>query len=275
MVNANQLPQHQADIQNGAYIFAIGGCKSCHSEKDSPADAPLKGGRALNTPFGIFYTPNISPDPVAGIGNWSNLDFINAMIKGVSPGKSHYYPSFPYTSYKNMTLTDLIDLKAYIDTLAPSSEPSKAHDLKFPFSIRRGLGLWKILFSKSKTITPETNDKNILRGAYLVEGPGHCGECHTPRNLLGGTIPSEAYAGAPDPEGKGFVPNITPHENGIGNWSVEDIAYALETGFTPEFDSLGGSMADVIENTSKLNSEDRLAIAQYLKSLPAKPTPKR
>jgi mono/diheme cytochrome c family protein len=169
-----------------------------------------------------------------------------------------------------MTVADIADLWAYLKTLPAVNRESRAHALPFPFNIRRGLGLWKLLFLRDGPVVAvdETNPK-LARGRYLVEGPGHCGECHTPRNLAGGMDVSRWLGGAPSPEGKGRIPNITPDATGIGDWTESDIAYALETGFTPEFDSFGGLMVEVQQNTAKLSKEDREAIAAYLKAVPA------
>lgn len=289
-IDATALPKHTPDIANGQYMFHAGGCASCHatpladgSSKSSACTNPkyrderlLGGGRCLKTSFGTFYVPNISPDKTAGIGTWSMADFVTAMKKGVSPDGRHYYPAFPYTSYQHMSDKDLMDLKAFIDTLPPVKTKVPDHDLPLVFSYRRGLGLWKLLFLDGKPFTPVPGASDLInRGAYLVQGPGHCGECHTPRNLLGGMQEDRAYSGAPNPEGKGFIPNITPHKTGLGAWSTNDIAYSLKTGFTPEFDSFGGSMVKVQENMAKLTKEDRLAIATYLKSLPPRPSSTR
>jgi mono/diheme cytochrome c family protein len=222
----------------------------------------------LPSPFGTFYAPNISPDPDHGIGKWSALDFVNAMKFGVKPDGTHLYPAFPYTSYQRMKVEDLIDLKAYLDTLPPVASDAPQSALPFPFSIRRGVGLWKRLYVDGKTLDPGAADAMRARGAYLVQGPAHCGECHTPRNFIGGPIASRAYGGAAALDGKGRVPNITSGPGGIGGWSESDVATVLESGFTPDFDSLGGTMADVVRNTSRLTADDRAAIAAFLKSLP-------
>lgn len=271
---ADDLPAHTADAERGQYIFAAGGCSSCHAAPDAKGDDKLllAGGHRFETEFGTFVAPNISPDPTVGIGSWTAVEFVNAVTRGVSPNGAHYYPAFPYTSYAKAKLTDVLDLKAYMDTLPPVAEAAPANEVGFPFNVRRGLGLWKLLFADFKSFEDDpSNSAQVIRGAYLVNALGHCGECHTPRNLLGGIDHAKAFAGAPNPDGKGFIPNITPHSDGLGSWSAEDIAYALESGFTPDFDSLGGSMAAVVENTAKLTSEDREAIAAYLKSVPELP----
>jgi mono/diheme cytochrome c family protein len=271
-LEAADLPDHSPDVENGRYMFFAAGCASCHAAPGQDDPFRLAGGLALKSPFGTFHAPNISPDPVHGIGGWTDLDFANAMMRGIGPGGEHLYPAFPYTSYQRMRLEDVLDLKAFIDTLDPVAGEAPRHDLPFPFTIRRGLGLWKLLYLDGEPFVPDpAASEEINRGAYLVRGPGHCGECHTPRDMLGGMQPAHYLAGGPSPEGEGRIPNITPSAEGIGAWSAGDIAYALETGFTPEFDSLGGSMARVVRNTARLAPADRDAIAAYLKSVPPQP----
>lgn len=277
LIDANALPAHEADLANGERLFNAGGCASCHAapasdrcdDPKSPDKLRLAGGRCLKTPFGTFHAPNISSDPESGIGGWSETDFVNAMVRGISPSGAHYYPAFPYTSYQRMPYDDLLDLKAFLDTLPAVASQVRDHELTFPYSFRRGVGLWKLVYLDHKPFSPspEASDK-VNRGAYLVEGPGHCGECHTPRDLFGGLIEERKLAGGPSPEGKGFIPNITSHETGISDWSEKDIADAFETGMTPSFDTFGGSMVSVQENLAKLPAEDREAIAAYLKSVP-------
>jgi len=264
------LPAHAADTVNGERLFHAGGCVSCHATPGLESTPPtLGGGLALNTPFGVFRVPNISPDKVHGIGNWSTLDFVNAMHLGVSPDSRHFYPAFPYTSYTHMRFEDLMDLKAYMDTLPVVQTPNQQHDLKFPWSVRAGIGLWKLLNLDSTPVVPvPADDATLLRGRYLVEGPGHCGECHTPRNWSGGLDKGRWLAGAPNPDGEGVVPDITPDEKGLADWSQKDIEYYLKSGFTPDFDTVGGSMVEVQENMALLPAEDRAAIAAYLKSVP-------
>ena len=268
---AAALPDHQPDLANGETMFRAGGCESCHAAPGAKGDDRLKlaGGLALDTLFGKFHAPNISPDPAAGIGGWSTLDFVNAMKFGIAPGGTHLYPAFPYTSYQRMKLEDLIDLKAFLDTLPVVAEKAPDHELPFPFNIRRGLGLWQLLYIDGKTFAPDAASDQVNRGAYLVEGPGHCGACHAPRNAIGGIIASRGLSGGPAPEGTGIIPNITPDpETGIGAWSEDDLVTMFETGFTPEFDSVGGSMTDVQQNLSRLGHADLVAIAAYLRSLP-------
>ncbi|GGA76209.1 diacylglycerol kinase [Nitratireductor aestuarii] len=263
------------EAARGEAVFWAGGCTSCHARTGVEGDAQLElgGGLALRSDFGTFVAPNISPHPTDGIGSWSELDFANAMMRGVAPDGSHYYPAFPYTSYARMSEQDVVDLFAYMKTLPQVEGRAGEHDLSFPFSVRRGVGLWKMrYFSEDPVVDlPEDADPKVLRGQYLVEGPGHCGECHTPRDFGGGHDKSQWLAGAPSMEGSGRIPNITPSKDGIGDWSESDIAYYLESGFTPDFDSAGGEMAKVVRNLAKLTAEDREAIAAYLKAVPAKP----
>lgn len=255
------------DVGQGALVFFAGGCASCHAAENAPESdrLVLSGGQHFASPFGTFLAPNISPDRDQGIGDWSALDLANAMRHGVSPQGTHYYPAFPYTSYAHASLQDLADLYAYLMTLPTSGIASQPHEISFPFTIRRGLGLWKKLFAnKGWVMTGDLTDE-VARGRYLVEGLGHCSECHTPRNAIGGLQRDRWLTGASTPDGKGKVPNITP---AALSWRATDIAYYLETGFTPDFDAAGGHMASVVLNTGQLPATDRAAIAAYLKALP-------
>jgi mono/diheme cytochrome c family protein len=227
----------------------------------------LGGGLALGSPFGTFYPPNISPDLADGIGRWSESDFIRAMKQGVSPAGTHYFPAFPYTSYRLAEIDDLRDLFAYLKTLPRVEGRSRDHDLPFPFNIRRNVGIWKRLFMDEGPFVPDrSRSAQWNRGAYLVNGFGHCAECHSPRNLLGGIIRGQRFAGGPNPDGEGWVPNIT--QKGLASWSEQDIADFLETGDMPEGDTASGAMRAVIKNLAQLSAEDRAAMAAYLKSLP-------
>jgi mono/diheme cytochrome c family protein len=266
------LPARTADLANGETIFNIGGCASCHATPKQGNRLRLGGGLALTTAFGTFKVPNISSDRTHGLGAWSEEAFVNAMLGGIGRNGEHLYPAFPYTSYQRMALDDVRDLYAFLKTLPADATPSEPHQLPFPFSVRRGLGLWKLLYLDGKPFAPDpAGSAEINRGAYLVEGPGHCAECHSPRDLLGGIVAGRRFAGGADAEGKGWVPNITPHADGIGSWSAKDIAYLLQSGLTPEFDSVGSNMADVVRSTAKLSDVDRNAIAAYIKALPALP----
>ena len=271
-LDAAVIPERPGDAAHGEWVFWAGGCAGCHAAPGAEGDARLvlAGGVALRTEFGTFYAPNISPDREHGIGTWSALDLVNAMKRGLAPDGSHLYPAFPYTSYQRMTIDDIVDLAAFLKTLPPSAEPSRPHELSFPYSFRRGIGLWKLAYFDGETFTPApSKSAEINHGAYIVEGPGHCNECHTPRDRFGGLDRTRAFAGAPNPDGEGTIPNITSGEGGISDWTAEDIAAALETGFKPDFDSFGGSMVEVQENMAHLTPEDRLAIGMYLKEVPA------
>ena len=255
-------------------MFYAGGCASCHATPNQDDKTKLGGGLGLKSPFGTFYVPNLSPDPNDGIGKWSEADFVTAMLKGTSPDGRHYFPAFPYTSYQRMRTEDVRDLFAYIKTLPAVQGRVRDHDVPFPFNVRRTLGGWKFLFLDGKPFQPDpSKSAQWNRGAYLVNGPGHCAECHSPRNPLGGIVTAQRFAGGPNPEGEGWVPNIT--QQGLKEYSDKDIAYLLETGNTPEGDSVGGSMAPVIRNTSQLTPEDRDAMAAYIKSLPPVEGPKK
>src|SRR6202171_5227746 len=255
------------NLANGLTTFTAGGCPSCHAVPGQPDRLRLGGGLAIRSPFGTFHAPNISPDPVSGIGQWTEAEFVAAVTKGVSPTGFHYFPALPYTSYQHAKVSDVRDLFAYLKTLAPVSGKVRDHDVAFPFDIRRNIGFWKLLCMDGKPFMPDAaRSARWNRGAYLVNSLGHCAECHSPRNFLGGIIAAQRFAGGPNPEGEGWVPNIT--QKGLAEWSEKDIAYFLETGEMPDGDTAGGSMARVIRNTSQLSPDDRAAIAEYLKSLP-------
>ena len=273
-VPASALTAYTPNLANGERMFHAGGCASCHAAPNQDDKTKLGGGLALKSPFGTFYPPNISSDRNEGIGGWSEADFVTAMWKGTSPDGRHYYPAFPYTSYQRMRLEDVRDLFAYLKTLPAVQGKVRDHDLPLYLKFRPMLGGWKFLFLDGEQFKPDTfKPAPWNRGAYLVNGPGHCAECHSPRNLLGGIITSQRFAGGPDPEGgDGRVPNITP--KGIGDYSQRDIERILETGDMPSGDSVGGPMTAVVGNTSKLSAEDRAAIALYIKSLPPVQGPK-
>jgi mono/diheme cytochrome c family protein len=267
VVPASALTPHTPDLANGKTMFIAGGCSSCHAVPKQDDRTRLGGGLALNSPFGTFYIPNISPDAKDGIGAWSEAQFVTAMVKGTSPAGEHLYPAFPYTSYQRMTPDDLRDLFAYLKTLPPVTGTVRDHDLPFPFNIRRTLGLWKLLFLDGEPFKPDpTKSAQWNRGAYLVNGPGHCAECHSPRNVLGAIVASKRFTGGPSPTGQGGVPSIT--QDKLGEWSVADIAETLESGMTADADRVGGAMVEVVRGTSQLSAADREAMATYIKSLP-------
>jgi mono/diheme cytochrome c family protein len=278
-VPASALGPHTADLANGKTLFYAGGCSSCHATatwdegtKKFKQDEleKLGGGLGLKSPFGTFYVPNISP---AAIGAWTEAQFVTAVVKGTSPDGRHYYPAFPYTSYQRMRVDDVRDLFAFIKTLPAIQNNVRPHDLPFPFTVRRGLGLWKFLFLDGKPFVADASKPAAWnRGAYLTNGPAHCAECHSPRNFMGGLIESQRFAGGPNPSGDGWIPNIT--QKGLGDYSEKDIAYILETGQTPSGDSVGGEMAAVVKETALIPAEDRNAIATFIKSLPPVEGPK-
>ena len=273
VVPASALPARTPDLANGREMFYAGGCTACHATPGQDDKSRLGGGFALKSPFGTFYVPNISPDLDDGIGRWSEADFVTAMTKGTSPDGRHYFPAFPYSSYQRMRVEDLRDLFAHLKTLPAVKGRVRDHDMAFPFNIRRLVGGWKFLFLDGKPFVPDASKSAAWnRGAYLVNGPGHCAECHSPRNPLGGIIAAQRFAGGPNPEGEGWIPNIT--QRGISDYSEKDLAYLFETGNTPEGDSVGGSMTAVVRNTAQLTAEDRAAMAAYIKSLPPIEGPK-
>lgn len=261
------------DPARGKLVFAAGDCASCHASPGQPDRLHLGGGQALASPFGTFYVPNISPDPRDGIGGWQAKDLANALLSGVSPDGSHYYPAFPYTSFAHMSVADVIDLMAYLKTLPPVSGKAPPHELNVLFRIRRMIGFWKLLYFDQSPIRPDGgHDDEWNRGHYLVESIGHCAECHSSRDLLGGIRGSTRFAGGVDPEGTGYDPNITPQH--IASWSKDQIVTMLQTGRTPNGMHVGSSMSEVVTNTAMLPESDQRAIAAYIKSLPARPTPK-
>jgi mono/diheme cytochrome c family protein len=260
----------QTPIQRGEYLLNAGGCISCHTEDQDDA-IPLTGGRALETPFGIFYSPNITPDFETGIGSWSDENFLNAIWNGISPQGKSYFPAFPYTSYTGISRDDALAIKAYLFNLKPVQQANREHDLPWYLSTRLAAGVWKWFNFTPGRFQPDPDaDADWNRGAYLVGHLGHCGECHTPRNFMGALISYEKLSGtANGPDGK-KIPNITPdRDSGIGRWSESDITFFLYIGMQPGGDFVGSSMVAVIDdNTSRLSDEDRQAIAVYLKSVP-------
>lgn len=260
------------NVEHGRLVFAAGNCASCHASPGQPDRLRLGGGLALASPFGTLRVPNISPNRRDGIGTWRTIDLANALLSGVSPARKHYYPALPYPSYVRMKIDDLRDLMAYLRTLPPVAGRAPPHELPSVFRIRRLIGVWKFLFFDRAPFAPDASRDEIWqRGRYLVEGLAHCAECHSSRNLLGGIKSGTRLAGGPDPEGTGFIPNITPAQ--IGNWSEDDIVELLTSGHTRVGNRVGSTMSDVVTNTAILPPIDRQAIAVYLKSLPPRPTP--
>ena len=263
----SSVENYSGNLKKGEYVFNASGCASCHSSVDATQAEKLvlTGGRSFPSPFGTFYATNISMHKLNGIGAWSEEDFANAVLHGVSPKGTHYYPSFPYTAYAEMTDQDIADLWVYFRSIPESSTPSIDHDLPIYIRWRRLLAFWKLFNKREPIIDLVSTDAKIQRGAYLVETLGHCGECHTSRNFIGGLKYEYWLGGAKNPTGRGMIPNLTLAKL---TWNTEEIVEYLTSGFTPDFDVAGGHMVDVIENTSKLTDEDRLAIAKYLKAIP-------
>jgi mono/diheme cytochrome c family protein len=259
----------QGDAKRGLYISQAAGCLGCHTEANEGAQA-YAGGRALKTPFGTFFGPNITPHPQAGIGRWSEQDFIRAMRQGRRPDGAHYFPAFPYPSFTLIQDQDLRDLWAYLRSLPQSSRANQAHDLRFPFGWRWLVWGWKLLFFKPGPFAADPAKSLVInRGSYLVNALGHCGECHTPRNFLGGPKRSRHLAGAKLDEGGGSS-NLTP--TNLKRKSDTEVKDFLTTGMTPEGDVAAESMGEVVRNTTgQLTSADLDALVAYLRSLPPLP----
>ncbi|WP_456717142.1 c-type cytochrome [Bradyrhizobium sp. USDA 4353] len=271
--DATGLYDQSGDPMRGEQVFLAGDCSSCHASPGQSDRLKLGGGIALASPYGTFRAPNISSDPTDGIGAWTVKDLANALLSGVSPNGSHYYPVFPYPSFSHMSLADVADLMAYLRTLPAVHGRAPPHELDPLFQIRRFVGFWKLLYFRPGEIKPEpAHDPQWNRGRYLVEALGHCDECHSSRDLFGGIKDKTRFAGGQDPVGTGFYPNITPAR--IGHWSQSEIAEMLRSGDTPDHGRVGSSMADVVTNTAQLPQADRDAIAAYIKALPPRPTPK-
>jgi len=262
------------DLQNGKTLFVAGDCAICHATPSQADSHRLGGGQALKTGFGTFYMPNISSDPVDGIGRWTVPQFVAAMREGVSPEGRNDYPAFPYTSYQRMSANDLRDLLGYLESLPAVAGKVRDHDLKFPFNLRRGVGLWRLVFLDGHAAESVPSQGRALnRGRYLVEGPAHCAECHSPRNVAGAIPVAKRFAGGTDQGGTGYTPNITPDETGIGYWSENEIVDYLKLGTSPINVHTGGDMAEIVANTTQLPDADLHAMALYLKSLPAVDAP--
>jgi mono/diheme cytochrome c family protein len=258
-------------IARGKYVFDAADCVACHTNTANQG-APLAGGRRLDTPFGTFYSPNITPDAATGIGTWSDEEFFGALRHGRTRDGSHLFPVFPYPSYSLMSDADMADLKAYLFSLPPVTRENRPHEVRRPFGWRFLIAGWKALFFTPGPFRPDAaHDDKWNRGAYLATALGHCGECHTPRNALGAPVADQALAGTSEGPDGGSVPNITPDkETGIGGWSEDDIDTLLSLGMTPDGDFVGAGMGEVVSNsTSKLTPADRAALIAYLKSLPA------
>ncbi|MFO0293238.1 MAG: c-type cytochrome [Rhodospirillales bacterium] len=250
------------DVARGEYLAQAGGCLGCHVEARAGA-TPFAGGRALKSPFGTFFGPNITPHPEAGIGRWTEADFRRAMRDGKRPDGSRYFPAFPYVAFTRISDADLRDLWAYLRSLPPSPQPNRPHDLSFPYNLRFGMVFWNLLHFTPGAMPDGKGQAPEMRGRYLAEALGHCGECHTPRGRTGGLRRDASYGGATMNGAK--VPAITPER--LGRWSAGDLAEFLSSGMTPDGDFAGGEMAEVIRNsTGKLTAEDLAALVAYLRA---------
>jgi mono/diheme cytochrome c family protein len=269
-----EVPSHTPDLANGEVLFWVGGCLSCHEPADDEADAGLpSGGSAFATPIGTFYPQNLTPDRETGIGDWTEVEIVNAMIGGVSPDGRHYFPAFPYTSYQAMPVEDLLDLRAYLMSLPAVRSPGRDPDVPLARLARRTVGLWKRIGLEHRTFEPDPDrDASWNRGAYLVNGPGHCGECHTPRNAFMVFDDDRRFAGGPHPGGaeEGEVPSLLDMVDRGRYKDASDLTLALQFGETLGYDKLSsGGMADIQMNLARLPQSDVEAISEYLVSLDA------
>lgn len=268
MRSTTEMEKLTGDVKHGETIFWASGCASCHMAPGAKGSDQLvlAGGQAFPTDFGTFYAPNISSDPEQGIGGWSLATFVHAVQDGVTPEGEHEYPAMPYVAYAKMEPQDLVDLKAFVDGLPASATPNKDHEVRFPFNIRRSLGGWKLLFGGTGYVLTGDLTDQVKRGRYIAEALAHCGECHTPRNALGGMDKARWLGGSVIDGGKAKVPNIT---SGKLDWSDKDIFTYLTTGATPDFDFAGGAMTHVVDNMGHLPESDVQAVVAYLKAVPA------
>lgn len=277
---ASDLPEGR--LVYGEYMATAGDCMACHTRPDGK---PFEGGLPIDTPFGTIYTPNITSSKGYGIGSFSDKDFLHALQEGISPSGLPYYPALPYPSYTKVKDDDLLAIKDYLMSLEPSNYQPPETDLRWPFSMRDLMFGWQTIYLDKGRFEPDPSRSDEWnRGAYLVEGLGHCGSCHTPRNLAGATEPSKAMTGA-IVDGW-YAPNLTSElDEGLGRWTVDELASFLQTGLAPaeldaneEQDPSGapataalGPMAEVVHDSlSKLATSDLRAMAVYLKDLPPK-----
>jgi mono/diheme cytochrome c family protein len=268
------LGPHTPNLENGRTMFQAGDCSACHAVPRQSDPDRLGGGLALISKFGTFYAPNISPDAKDGIGGWTEAEFVTAMRRGVAPGGEHLYPIFPYASFQRMTNDDVRDLFAYLKTLPAVSGRAPEAKLKFPYNIRRLMGGWKLLFLDGKVFAPDPHQSaKWNRGAYLVNGPAHCAECHSPRNAFGAIEDGKRFAGNPNMFGVLGFPNIT--QANLKSWPDDGVSEMLRSGLTPDGDRVGGPMTEVVRSTSQLSDADREAMGLYIRSLKptAGPTP--
>ncbi len=251
------------DVNRGAYVARLAGCIGCHTDPKMQRGV-LAGGAPIATPFGDFYAPNITPHDDDGVGDWTLEEFARA-LDGESPSGEHYYPAFPYPFYTRLSDQDVVDLWAAVNSVPPVAGRPPDHDVSFPLSVRPLVGIWKRLYHESGRLASLPEQSELFsRGRYLVEGPGHCAACHTPRNLLGGRQDGDHFQGGSGPGGE-RVPAITRSALEAENWKRSDVVYALRSGLTPSGDVLGGSMAEVVRDGTRFWSDKDLnAVAEYL-----------
>ncbi len=253
------------DARNGAYLARMSGCIACHTDADA-GNGALAGGAPILSDFGTFAAPNLTQDAEHGIGSWTIDQFEVAVRQGISPQGEPYYPAFPYEFYRAFSDQDIADLWAAFQTVSGKNTPDPEQDISFPYSVRSGVKGWQAVFAEPVHFIPDPNQSTQYnRGGFIVEGPAHCAACHTPRNLLGGLKIEKALLGSRDlPDGE-FAPPIDAASLQENGWTVDDLAYALQTGITPSGDALGGSMGEVIlGGTQYLKWDDLMAVAEYL-----------
>ena len=271
-IEASALPQVARDVKNGERLYHAAGCISCHGPSPDLAGADPSipaGGAPLVTPVGTFYPMNLTPDAETGLGKWTDIAFVNAVMRGISPEGEHLVPALPYGSYAHMKVEDILDIKAYLATLPPVKNPERAADIPAAFLLRRGIGLWKWAGFNATPWQPDpSQSESWNRGSYLVNGPGHCQECHTPRNALMALDASLAFQGGPHPEGKGRVPSLRGLIERGRYTDAADIASALQFGEMMGYEKIAsGGMGAVQRNISQLPEDDIKAIGEYLASL--------
>jgi mono/diheme cytochrome c family protein len=267
---ATVLPQHTPDLANGEVMYHAGSCFACHRPAEGAAEPSLpSGGTPFKTPIGVFYPQNITPDPETGIGRWSEIDFVNAMARGLSPDGRHYFPAFPYMAYRAMLISDLIDLRAYLMSLKPVVATHPPHTVPQLGLARRAVGLWKqIALRRPPFVAERRDDATWERGAYLVNAPGHCGECHTPKSWLMLEKLDHYMAGGPHPDGEGKVPSLRGLVTRGKYKDAAGLVKALQLGEEFGFENLSsGGMGRIQANLAQLPETDLNAIASYLLSL--------
>jgi mono/diheme cytochrome c family protein len=267
---ASAIPAHAPDVANGEVVYHAGSCFACHKPPEGAAQASLpSGGAPFKTPIGVFYPQNLTPHAETGLGRWSAADFLNAMTRGLSPQGQHYFPAFPYLAYRSMRTSDLLDLQAYLKSLPAVKSPPRRHGLPLLPLARRGVGVWKQLaFAQAPHALAAEGGDSWKRGAYLVNAPGHCGECHTPKNLLMVEDLGRYMAGGPHPGGEGKVPSLRGLVERKKYKDAADLVLALQNGEELGYEDLSsGGMAQIQSNLARLPEPEVRAIADYLVSL--------